>query len=216
MILFLLLLLLVLAGLMWRQRYLRQQRQLTLRQLRRWIGDQTEVDPELQGWMNGLSVGEADVLLDLLDGYCASLNWELSWLFTPQIQKTPVLKQALEEGVITYACSLLASLQLVDDVHLYQSYVALTKKPTARKQFVLIQKLHKKLSERGVIITDETQRRWWRRQPTRNQRIAAVIGAFDQEPAMAMETLKALLTSEAEAEVQQVVNRLPLAMEAAT
>lgn len=209
MALLFILIILAVIGVLWRQRSLRRRRQMTLRQLRRWIGEQTALDPELQRWMNGLGAGEAGVLLDLLDGYCTSLNWELSWLFTPHLQKTPVLKQALEEGVIAYACSILASLQLVDDVHLYKTYLALSQKPKARKQFALIQKLYKKLGEQGALVAAETKHSWWRRQPSPRQQIAAVTRVFDQDPALAMAILRTLLIDEAEATVQQVVNVMP-------
>ena len=210
MVLFGLLTIICVFSLLWRRRYLRHRRQLTLRQLRRWVGEHTALDPELQQWVNGLSSQEAEVLLDLLSGYCTSLNWELSWLFTPHLQKTPVLKQALEEGVVAYACSILASLQLVDDVYLYKTYLALAQKPKARKQFVLIQKLYQKFNEEGALVPLETKYSWWRRQPSKRQKIAAVTRVFDQDPALAMVILKTLLIDEAEATVQQVVNLMPL------
>lgn len=210
--LLLLLIILSVIGMLWRERYLQKRRQLTLRQLRRWLGENVALDPELQRWINSLSTKETEVLLDLLEGYCTSLNWELSWLFTPYLQKTPVLKQALEEGVIAYACSILASLQLVDDVYLYKTYVALAQKPKARKQFALIQKLYKKLGEKGALVAAETKRSWWRRQPSKRQQIAAVTRVFDQDPALAMATLKTLLIDEAEATVRQVVDMMPLAV----
>lgn len=212
--LLLLLIILSVIGMLWRERYLQKRRQLTLRQLRRWLGENVALDPELQRWINSLSTKETEVLLDLLEGYCTSLNWELSWLFTPYLQKTPVLKQALEEGVIAYACSILASLQLVDDVYLYKTYVALAQKPKARKQFALIQKLYKKLGEKGALVAAETKRSWWRRQPSKRQQIAAVTRVFDQDPALAMATLKTLLIDEAEATVRQVVDMMPLAVPA--
>lgn len=198
------------VGVWWRQRYLRKHRQATLRQLRRWLGENAALDPELQRWLGNLSTKEAEVLLDLLEGYCTSLNWELSWLFTPYIQKTPVLKQAVEEGVVAYACSILASLQLVDDVYLYKTYVALAQKPKERKQFALIQKLYKQLGEKGALVAAETKRSWWRRQPSKRQQIAAVTRVFEQDPALAMATLKTLLVDEAEATVRQVMNVMPL------
>lgn len=208
---FLLLVIIIGSIVLWRQRLLQGHRQQTLRQLRRWIGEQTTLDPELQRWLNGLSATESEVLVDLLDGYCTSLNWELSWLFTPHLQKTPVLKQALEEGISAYACSILASLQLVDDVYVYKTYLALSQKPQARQQYVIIQKLYKKLAERGALLAPEKQYSWWRRQPPQRQQIAAVTRVFDQDPGMAMALLKGLLIDEAEATVQQVARPLPIA-----
>ena len=211
MVFFLLLIIIVGGIVLWRQRLVQGQRQQTLRQLRRWIGEQATLDPTLQRWMNGLSASESEVLVDLLDGYCTSLNWELSWLFTPHIQKTPMLKQALEEGISAYACSILASLQLVDDVYVYKTYLALSHKPQARQQYVIIQKLYKRLAERGVLLAAEKHHRWWRRQPPQRQQIAAVTRVFDQDPSLAMAILKTLLIDEAEATVQQIVRPLPIA-----
>lgn len=211
LIILFLILILAVIGMLWRQRYQRQKRQQALRELRRWVGEHTAIDPDLQRWVSGLSAAETHVLLDLLNGYCASLNWELAWLFSAQLEKAPMLKQALEEGVIAYACSILASLQLVDDVHAYKTYVALTQKPADRKQFTLVQKLYSAFSERGVIVPVKPKRRWFRQQLTRKQQITAVIDAFEQDPALAMETLKLLLIDEALADVQQVVKVMPRA-----
>ncbi|MBX3012989.1 MAG: hypothetical protein KF832_15845 [Caldilineaceae bacterium] len=200
---------LAVIGMFWRRRYQQQQRQKALRELRRWIGEHTAIDPTLQRWVAGLSPAETHVLLDLLNGYCTSLNWELSWLFSHHLEKTPVLKQALEEGLVAYANSILASLQLIDDVHAYRTYVALTQKPAGKRQFALIQKLYKTFGERGVIVPVKAKRRWLSRQPTRKQQIAAVISAFDQDSALAMDTLKLLLVDEALSEVRQVVTAMP-------
>ena len=210
MFVLLLLLSLVIIGVVWRRRNAQKHRRLVLRQLRRWLGAQETLEPMLQRWVNGLSVSEADVLLDLLAGYCTSLNWELTWLFTPQLQKVPTLKQALEESVMAYARSLLASLQLVEEVHAYNAYVALLQKPASRQQFTLVQKLYNALREQNVIKPVTTKRQWFRRQPTRKQKIAAVLASFDREPVRAMATLKALLVAEALVDVQQITGATPL------
>ena len=194
---------LAIIGRVWQRRYQRNQRQLLIRQLRRWVGTHEEIDPQLQRWINGLSVNEVEVLFDLLDGYCASLNWELTWLFAPQLEKSPVLKRAIEEGVVTYACSILASLQLQEDMYAHKAYLAMSKKPAARKQFTLVQKLYAKLQERGLIEATKNKRKWLQRQPTRKQKIAAVTQVFDKEPALAMETLKGLLVNEAVADIER-------------
>ncbi len=215
MLVLLLILSVVVIGVLWRQRNARKKhRWLVLRQLRSWIGAQAASDPYLQRWVNGLSISEADVLVDLLTGYCTSLNWELTWLFTPHLQKAPNLKQAIEESVMAYARSILVSLQLVEEARVYNAYVALLQKPTDRKQFALVQKLYKALSDQGVIkpITPP----WFHRQPTRKQKIAAVVAAFDREPAPAMATLNVLLTMAAMADVQEITGMLPRAIGATT
>lgn len=202
-LLLVLILLIVGVGLLQRRRT-QQQRRLRLRQLRQWLGAQHTSNPYLQRWVNGLSTSEAEVLLDLLSGYCTSLNWELAWLFTPELQKVPALQQALEEGVKTYAGSILTALQLGEEMQMYKAYSALVQRPTQRKQFALIQKLYQELTQRGVITIDPKAKRWFRRQPTRKQQISAVIDAFEREPALAMSVLKALLVMEAQADVEQL------------
>lgn len=211
----LLLLLLLLLGIgVALRRYKQRHRRRLLRQLRQWLGAQTIDDPHLQRWVNGLSQGEADVLFDLLTGYCASLNWELTWLFTPQLQKVPSLQQAIEEGVTTYVRSILTALQLEGEVHAYKTYSRLVQKPGQRKQFTLIQKLYQEFSRQGLITPDPKARRWFRRSPTRKQKISAVLAAFEHKPAPAMTSLKTLLAQEAQADAQQLTG-IPLAMSTA-
>lgn len=201
---FLLLIVLATGVALYMRRRTQQQRRLRLRQLRQWLGVQHSDNPYLQRWINGLSTSEAEVLLDLLTGYCTSLNWELAWLFTPQLQKVPALQQALEEGVKTYAGSILTALQLGEEVQMYKAYSALVQKPTQRKQFALIQKLYQELTQRGAITVDPKAKRWFRRQPTRRQKINAVIDAFEREPVLAMTVLKMLLVTAAQADVEQL------------
>ena len=205
MIVPLLLLIVLAAGVaLYMRRRTQQQRRLRLRQLRQWLGAQHSTNSHLQRWINGLSTSEAEVLLDLLTGYCTSLNWELTWLFTPQLQKVPALQQALEEGVKTYAGSILTALQLGEEVQMYKAYSALVQKPTQRKQFALIQKLYQELTQRGIITVDPKAKRWFRRQPTRRQKINAVIDAFEREPVQAMTVLKRLLVTAAQTDVEQL------------
>lgn len=213
MIALFLLLLLAGVGLMLRRQSQRRRR-LLLRQLRQWLGVQATDDPHLQRWLNGLSQHEAEVLLDLLTGYCSSLNWELTWLFTPQLSKVPALQQALEEGVKSYARSILTALQLEEEVHAYKTYRHLVQKPGQRKQFALVQKLYQALSQQGIITLDPKARRWFRRSPTRKQKINAVLAAFEHTPAPAMATLKTILTIQAQADVEQLTG-VPLSMAAA-
>lgn len=202
----LLLLLIILAGGIgwWMRRRTRQQRRLRLRQLRQWLGDHHVDNPQLHRWINSLSQAEAEVLFDLLTGYCTSLNWELTWLFTPHLQKTPALQQALTEGIKSYTTSILTALQLGEEVRAYKAYRALVQKPTQRKQFTLIRKLYGELTRRSVIKANAKAQAWFRRQPTRKQQISAVIDAFEREPVVAMAVLKTLLVAEAQADVEQL------------
>ncbi len=203
---------LAIIGVVWRRRHERSQRQRMIRQLRQWIGRQTEIDPQLQRWINGLSITETEVLLDLLNGYCTSLNWELAWLFAPHLDKSPILKQAIEEGLVAYACSILASLQLHEDMCAHKAYLGLLKQPTGRKEFTLVQKLHTDLTTRGLIKAAPKQRRWFKRGPTRKQQVTSVMQAFEQEPGVAMEALKTLLRDEGTADVEhdRLARVLPL------
>ena len=206
---FLLLLLIILFllgfGFVQQRRLTRKRRQSLLRQLHKWLGTQQAGDPQLRQWVNGLSATESEVLLDLLTGYCSSLNWELNWLFAPHLQKVPTLKQAIEEGVMAYMRSILASLQVVDEVETYRAYVALMRKPLWRKQSSLMQKLYQAMSAQGVIMPLAQKRRWFRRLPTHKQKVALITAAFDRQPLAAMNSLKSLLTAEAETDFQQIL-----------
>lgn len=188
-----------------RRRRSRRQRVILLRQLREWLSADETLDPDLQRWINTLSADEADVLLDLLNGYFDSLNWELTWLFSPHLQKTPALKQALAEGVRSYMRSILASLQLVDDVRAYNTYLDLLKKPRGRHEYSLIQKIYSELAARKIVEPVTKKRGIFAQRAVYKAQIESVFDAFERKPDAAMHSLKALLAAEAAAEIQQVM-----------
>lgn len=207
----LLLLLLIVGFEMQKRQRNRQRKQALTQQLYTWAEQNSTLDPDLQQWIHRLPATEASVLVDLLTGYCTSLNWELAWLFAPQIERAPVLKQALEESVSAYARAILTSLQMEEDVRAYQAYLAFARKPSARNQRRLVQQLYPKLHAEGVIPRAAAPREWRflpkfsagnkgkanKKPPTHKEQIAAIQRAFEQNPIHAMEVLKQVLTEEA-------------------
>ncbi|MCB0081584.1 MAG: hypothetical protein KDE47_11665, partial [Caldilineaceae bacterium] len=121
-------------GVWWRRSRAAKQRRLQIEQLRQWAADHDALEPPLQQWIQRLPANQAQVLWEMLDGYCTSLHWELNWLFAPQIKKAPELKMALEESVSAYARAILHSLQMEVDVAAYHAYVAFDQNPNTRKQ----------------------------------------------------------------------------------
>ena len=215
----LILLLFVIKFIWQRRRDYRHKRALT-QQLRTWAGQQTTLDPALQRWITGLSTAEATVLVELLQGYCTSLNWELTWLFASQIEKAPALKQALEESVTVYARSILHSLQLEEDVRSYHAYLALMQRPAARHQRWLVQRLYADLHAAGLIVPEEQRvkrgfflrrsvRKTSKKPPTHKAQIAAIQQAFDHNPVLAMTRLKQALSEEALKSIQQAKQEMP-------
>ena len=85
------------------------------------------------------------------------------------------------------------------------AYVALMRKPLGRKQSSLMQKLYQAMSAQGVIMPLAQKRRWFRRLPTHKQKVALITAAFDLQPLAAMNSLKSLLTAEAETDFQQIL-----------
>ena len=211
LIFLLLVILLVVGGWLHQRRRTQKHRRLIMQQLRGWLSADETRDPQLQRWVNGLSTDEADVLLALVNGYFASLNWELRWLFSPQLQKTPLLQQAVEAAVLAYMRSILASLQLIDEVRAYNTYVDLLCKPNGRRQFSLIKKLYGALVAQEIVEPTVKKRRILGSKAARKEQIAVVLGAFEREPAMAMATLKVLLAIEATADVQEMMDLAPSA-----
>lgn len=219
-----LILILLLFGinLLWQRRRERQRKLALTRQLYAWAGKQATLDPVLQQWIKRLPANEAAVLVELLEGYCHSLQWELAWLFAPQIERAPVLKAALEESVMTYAHSLLTALQMEADVQAYQTYVMFSGKPAARKHRPLVGKLYKQLDQAGLTVVPEPPtkasflRRYLPQRPTNakaaqkalthKEQVATIQRVFTQEPARAMESLKQVLLQDA---VQTVADVQP-------
>jgi len=200
----LILLLLTLMATLFRRWQRRKRKQASISQLQRWAAEHQALDPTLQKWMTRLSAQEAEVLFDLLNGYCTSLNWELAWLFAPQIKKAPVLQALLEENVSAYARAILLSLQMEEDVRAYQAYVTFERRPTARSQQTLVEQLYHKVDQGG--LTPPVKRllgRFSRKGVTTKQQVTAIQQAFERDPAQAMELLKETLTNDATLVVQQ-------------
>ncbi|MEZ4868198.1 MAG: hypothetical protein R3C14_43120 [Caldilineaceae bacterium] len=214
---FLILILLLLGlGYLMRRRQQQQRKQTLTRQLYAWASQTPTLEPDLQQWIQRLPAPEAAVLVDLLSGYCASLNWELAWLFAPQIERAPTLKQALEESVIAYARAILTGLQMEEDVRAYQAYLAFARKPTARKQRPLVQKLYPKLQAEAPPARAASSKLSWlpwssakqkantkQKSLSRKEQITVIQRAFDHNPARAMELLKEVLAEEAASTVAQ-------------
>lgn len=177
----------------WRALY---QKRTRLHALRTWAMRSSAVEPLLQQWIEHMPPEQLAVLLDLLDGYCTSLKWQLDWLFASEIQNAPTFHSALEEGVSTYARTILLSLQMAEDVRAYQAYVAFEKHPNTSAQRKLVQQLYTKIQHEHITPTAQGFFRRSSEQPiTHNDRVAAVRAAFTADPARAMAALKEVLTT---------------------
>ncbi|MEZ4678312.1 MAG: hypothetical protein R2932_29265 [Caldilineaceae bacterium] len=200
---------LFIIGSWWRRSRAAKQRRWQIEQLRRWAAEHDALEPPLQQWIQRLPATEAQVLLELLNGYCTSLNWELNWLFAPQIAKAPELKSVLEESVSAYARAILHSLQMEVDVAAYQAYVALEKKPMARKHRSLVEQLYQKVNDERLLPPPH---RFWgrfsRKSASSKAQVAAIQQAFERDPAQAMAALKEILATDAAVTVAQVRQEL--------
>jgi len=178
----------------WRVLYRTQKR---IRHLQTWGTQSAMIDPVARQWLQQLPHTQLEVLLDLLQGYCASLNWELDWLFDPQLKKAPALHAALEESVATYLRVLLLSLQMTEDVHAYHAYLAFDKQPYAHRQRMLAQQLYARLHHQRVPPKVQGFFSRFSRTTRRYQdQVTAIRQAFADDPARAMAALKAVLVAE--------------------
>ncbi|MEZ4713388.1 MAG: hypothetical protein R3A44_39745 [Caldilineaceae bacterium] len=186
-----------------------KNRRRQIEQLRSWAAAHSALEAPLQEWILRLPPTEAEVLWGLLDGYCTSLNWELSWLFAPQIAKAPALKAVLEESVSAYARAIVHSLQMEADVAAYQAYSAFAKNPTARKQRHLVEQLYQKIDD--AHLTPPTKRllgRLGSKKVSTKNKAAAIQQAFERDPARAMAALKQVLDADAAYTVAHVRQEL--------
>lgn len=219
-LLMLLFFLTMIAYLMQRRRTHRRQQTL-IRKLYAWADHAPTLESDLQRWMYRLPPAEASVLVDLLSGYCSSLNWELTWLFAPQIERAPVLKHAIEESVSAYVRAILTSLQLENDVQAYHAYVEFARKPQARKQRRIVKSLYPKVQTEGIIAQEDPPRKWGflprfsskenkarKKLPPRKEQIAIIQQAFEQNPTRMMELLKQTLTDDAAKTIAQVQQQI--------
>ncbi|MCB0063356.1 MAG: hypothetical protein KDE19_14645 [Caldilineaceae bacterium] len=181
----------------WRGRRARERRHRQCSRLRAWAASHDALDPVVQQWIARLSTDEIEVLYTLLNGYCASLQWQLDWLFAPQIKKAPELQAVLEESIRIYARMLLLSLQMELDVLAYQSYLEFEKRPAARKQRPLVNKLYAKI-DRSALTPPPTRalHRLAHKKVTPKAQVAAIRKAFAEDPVKTMQFLKEILADD--------------------
>jgi hypothetical protein len=208
----------VIGGWALQRRRVRQQQRLLLHHLRQWVNTlpsdeelspaEGSQDADLQRWVSTLSADEAAVLLKLLKGFFASLNWEMNWLFSAHLSKSPALKAAVEAGVVAYMRAIFASLQLVEDAQAYKAYLEMAKKPGARRHRSRIRQIYAELVAQKIIKPAAKKRGLFSgKGVTPKSQIAAVLEAFETHPAAAMRALQARLASEANADIEKLVGR---------
>lgn len=207
-----LVLFLLFVGAILRRRRARRRRAAMTQQLYAWAEQSQALEPELQQWLRRLPAPDAAALMTRLDGHCAELNWELNWLFTPALERAPVLHHAVETVVAAYARGVMTGVQMEDEVRAYHVYLGFVRKPMARKRRALVQSLYTQLRADGLMTPEASSVRRLRARlpsggrkrdqlPARKRQVAAIQQAFDADPARAMELLKRVVTAEADASV---------------
>lgn len=196
-LLFIIIIMLFVVGIVWRRRRQHRILQSRLHGLHKWAGRDAVLDPLVQQWLLHLNEDESKILLELLDGYCTSLQWELDWIFMPQIEKAPALRAVLDTSISEYARAVLHSLHAEEDVRAFQVYAALDKKPTARKRRTLVRQLYTKVNDEK--LTPRTKRFFGRlpgNKPSIKEQAALIRQVFDHDPEHAMEALKEVLADD--------------------
>ena len=186
--------LLLAIGLVVRMQRMQEQRQMQRQRLRRWVTQHKSLDLDLRHWVLDLSEPETQVLLELLTGYCASINTQLDWIFSSKIANAPVLKSELEASVSIYLQTIFHFLQLEEDVIAFQAFLAFDKKPAARRQRRLVDQLYTNIKSQGP--TESAKRLIQRFRPkkiSRLEKIATIRQAFDNDPAATMTALKEII-----------------------
>ena len=195
----------------------RRRKQAMIRQLYAWAETNSTLEPELKQWIQRLPDADAALLVEQLTAFCAKLNWELTWLFAPQIERAPMLKQALEESVGAYVRAVLTGLRMEPDVRAYHRYLAFASQPKARKHRPLVEKLYPKIqielppaestAPRKLAFlsrfTTGKGRKSADKPPNRQEQIAAIQRAFELNPGQTMEALKQTLAEEAQGNLAQ-------------
>ncbi|MEM7125864.1 MAG: hypothetical protein AAF702_06035 [Chloroflexota bacterium] len=193
----------------------RKKRVQQIHRLQRWMIQYQSEEPMFQLWKRSLSEKDSELLLELLEGYCTTLNWDLDWLLSSEIKKAPELQEALEVSISGYLETIFLSLQKDQDVQAYLSYLAFMEAPTAHKYRDLLKVLYGKLAQDGLIpLTQNSFRllRW--RRPTIKQQIAAIKYAFEQDPARPMQLLKEVLVEEGALKAAKVLQDMSVPQQA--
>jgi hypothetical protein len=106
-----------------------------------------EAAPAFSTWLDNLSEKELAAFVQRISGFCADLNFELTWLFDPEIDNAPALKEALTELVLLFALVQWKALEAQDDIKVFSTFLAWQ----AGKARKLTPKLFMRLVEQELI-----------------------------------------------------------------
>ena len=136
-------------------------------QFRVWVNRELVNIPELQAWVMELPDPALQALTEGALRYCATLNIQLSWLFTPDLEAAPAVRETIKAILVDFLAGCLHAVKQKEDIALFSVYQQLISPDQYKRRIDLRRSVFKKVTELGLadpipphelIMSSELQR----------------------------------------------------------
>jgi|688.fasta_scaffold42150_2 hypothetical protein len=117
---------------------------------RQWMTQAFDKEPDLRGWLAGLSDEQLDALTTHIDAFAREMGFELRWLLDQEVAQQPTLTQSLIRVVADYCRACRHSVNLQEELEVYKAIRQYKQAPNSQPNRALGEALFGKLLEQGL------------------------------------------------------------------
>lgn len=117
---------------------------------RQWMAQSFTKEPELRGWLAGLSDEQLNALTAHIDAFAREMGFELTWLLDQETVQLPTLTQSLTCVVVDYCRACRNSVNLQEELEVYKTIRHYQQAPHSQPNRIFGEALFGKLLEQGL------------------------------------------------------------------
>lgn len=123
---------------------------------REWIENELQTEKTLQSWLLKLPEPGFALLTDHIAAFCVEMNFNLAWLFDPQLAVVPDLKRTMRSVVIDYCQACYKSIPIQVEAQLFAKYQELLRPSKSKQVQALRRALLAELIAHDLISSSNT------------------------------------------------------------
>lgn len=166
---------------------------------------------EFKSWFESLELPEAIKLTKEASAFGSSLNIDLDWLTSEQLQSHPQLKQAVSEIVAFYCLANFKASQITDDLKAVIAFQNWQDNPHSKQRREFGRMLLAKLMEERLVIPMSPDLLLASQEERQEHAIGSILLAAEEHPEAFHKVLKALVVSSGQQEPPPQANAAPAA-----
>jgi hypothetical protein len=134
-------------------------------------------------WLAGISPQEVETFSQRVSQAISGWNIQLGWLVNHELDRTPALKQAVEDSVLLYCLACWRATQAQDDIQTFMTFQAWQRDPYAERQRDLNHQMFVRLVESGELTAPSPSLFLAPEQQRREYVVQALRQLSDKDPA---------------------------------